>query len=51
MVYVNLFQCKQSFHIVVQKGRSEMTDAERKRMQSEIKELQKIVSVSIMLVS
>ena len=31
---------------VVQKGKSEMTNAERNRMQAEIKELQKTVSVS-----
>ena len=31
---------------MVQKGKSEMTDAERNRMQAEIRELQKTVSVS-----
>ena len=34
------------FYTVVQKSKSEMTDAERNRMQAEIKELQKTVSVS-----
>ena len=35
-----------NFYTVVQKSKSEMTDAERKRMQAEINKLQKTVSVS-----